>query len=141
MKRSGSGRAFIAFGLILLISGRGGSDGRSRFSAPSWQITGPRATPNAHSCDKAAETSLLAAGKTQALAIDQAQPNMMYAGGGIGPGDIGPAGDAGIYKSTDGGNHVVPSSNGLTNSYIDALWLNLPRDCMGQWLSLCVDLW
>ena len=96
----------------------------SGFVAPTWQILGPSAIPNAHACDNANETNLLAAGKMQAFAINLAQPKVMYAGGGIGPGDIGPASDAGVYESPNGGATWVQSNNGLTNTYVDALWMN-----------------
>jgi hypothetical protein len=75
------------------------------FSAPMWQAIGPRAIPNARSCDSANESSLLGAGKIQAFAMNLAQPSTMFAAGGVGPGSLGPASDAGIYTTVDGGTY------------------------------------
>ena len=90
----------------------------------AWQAVGPRSVPNSHSCDNEAETALLAAGRIQAFAVDLSNPSVMYAGGGVGIGNSGPTSDAGAFESTDGGAHWTPIDNGLTDRYVDALWLD-----------------
>ena len=94
------------------------------FAPPMWRTIGPTRIPNAHACDNAAESALPAAGKLQAFAINLSNPAVMYAGGGAGPGDSGPYSNGGLYKSTDGGGHWSPIVNGLTDRYVDALWLD-----------------
>ncbi len=101
-----------------------GTTGGLGFLPPVWQPIGPTKIPNAHACDNGAEASLLAAGKIQAFAIDFANPSLMYAGGGVGPGNSGPASNGGVYESTDGGVHWVAKDNGLTDAYVDSLWLD-----------------
>lgn len=93
-------------------------------TAPTWQVLGPTAVPNAHSCDNANETNLFAAGKVQAFAVDLADPSTMYAAGGMGQGNSGPYSSAGIYMSTDGGKTWVQRDSGLGDSFVDALWLD-----------------
>jgi uncharacterized repeat protein (TIGR03803 family) len=67
---------------------------------------------------------LSAAGKLQALVVDNANPAVMYAAGGIGPGNSGPSTEAGIYKTTNGGTSWAQSNAGLTDHVVDALWLD-----------------
>ena len=107
----------ITFVMTPPVSGAG-------FLPPTWQAIGPSKVPNAHACDNVAEASLFAAGRIQAFAINLATPSVMYAGGGVGTGNSGPTSNAGVYKSTDGGAHWVAQDNGLTDRYIDAIWLD-----------------
>ncbi|MGO9204398.1 MAG: BACON domain-containing protein [Limisphaerales bacterium] len=81
-----------------------------------WQVLGPRDIPQS--------AGLPGAGKLQAFAVDFANPQVMYAGGGIGPGNSGPAGEAGIFKTTDGGNTWTNINNGLTDPMVVVLWLD-----------------
>jgi len=94
------------------------------FTPPTWNLLGPTRIPNAHSCDNANEANLLAAGRVQAFAVDLANPSVMYGGGGVGIGNSGPYSDAGVYESTDGGTHWVPKDSGLSDTHVDALWLD-----------------
>ncbi len=94
------------------------------FAQTAWQAVGPRSIPNSHACDNGAEASLLAAGRIQAFAIDLGDPSVMYAGGGVGTGNSGPTSDAGAFKSIDGGTHWTAIDNGLTDRYVDDLWLD-----------------
>jgi len=94
------------------------------FLPPAWQAIGPTKIPNSHACDNDAEASLLAAGRIQAFAINLGNPAVMYGGGGVGTGNSGPTSNAGVYKSTDRGMHWLAQDNGLTDRYVDALWLD-----------------
>lgn len=68
--------------------------------------------------------SLSAAGKLQAVVVDNQNPSVMYAGGGIGPGNSGPYTEAGVYKTVDGGSTWAQVNAGLTDPAVDALWLS-----------------
>ncbi len=81
-----------------------------------WQAIGPHAIP--------LSSRPPAAGKTQAFAVDFANPNLMYAGGGAGPGNSGPYSESGVFKSVDGGNSWVAVNAGLTDPMVDVLWLD-----------------
>lgn len=94
------------------------------FRPPTWSPLGPTQIPNAHGCDNSNESNLAAAGKVQAFAVDLADSQVMYAAGGIGPGNSGPNSDGGIYESTDGGLDWTQQDNGLTDTHVDALWLD-----------------
>jgi hypothetical protein len=107
----------LTFTIAPLTSGFG-------FVPPVWQAIGPTKIPNSHACDNIAETSLLAAGRVQAFAINLSNPLVMYSGGGVGTGNSGPTSNAGVYKSTDGGVHWISQNSGLTDRYVDALWLD-----------------
>jgi len=88
-----------------------------------WEPLGPRQIPNAVG-DNPTTKSLAAAGKLQAVAVDLSNPQTIYAGGGTGPGNSGPYSEAGIYKTTDGGNTWSPIDVGLTDRMVSALWLD-----------------
>ncbi|MHB8405130.1 MAG: hypothetical protein ACYDCJ_06885 [Gammaproteobacteria bacterium] len=64
------------------------------------------------------------AGKLQAFAIDNQNPSIMFAGGGIGPGNSGPYTEAGIYKTTNGGTTWTQADVGLTDPTVNVLWLD-----------------
>jgi hypothetical protein len=87
----------------------------SHNSATTWQVLGPYSIQS--------PGSLSAAGKLQALVVDNKNPSIMYAAGGIGPGNSGPATEAGIYKTTNGGISWTQSNIGLTDHVVDSLWL------------------
>jgi photosystem II stability/assembly factor-like uncharacterized protein len=92
-------------------------------SSPVWTPIGPEAIPNAHVGDPQ-QAGLLAAGRIQAVAIDLANPQVIYAGGGIGTGSSGPTSEAGISKTTNGGASWTQIDTGLTDPTVDALWLD-----------------
>ncbi len=81
-----------------------------------WQAIGPTAIPQS--------SGPTGAGKLQAFAVDLANPQVMYAGGGTGPGSSGPSGQAGIFKTIDGGNTWTNINTGLTDPMVDVLWLD-----------------
>lgn len=81
-----------------------------------WQVIGPRAIPQG--------SDPPGAGKLQAFAVDFANPQIMYAGGGAGPGNSGPYGQSGVFKTADGGLTWASINNGLTDPMVDALWLD-----------------
>jgi len=79
------------------------------------------------------KTNNLENGKIQALAVFAGNPNVMYAGGGLGSGSEGPPSQAGAFKTTDGtplvsGSAPVPtlaSAGGVTLAGTDSevvLW-------------------
>ncbi len=82
----------------------------------NWNAIGPTAIGN--------PLGLPAAGKLQALAVSNANPSLMYAGGGIGPGNSGPYSEAGIYMTTNGGNTWNQENTGLTDPTVNVLWLD-----------------
>ncbi len=94
-----------------------------RTSSITWTPVGPVRIPNAHVGD-ASEASLIASGRIQAFTMDPGNPQLMYAGGGVGTGNSGPASQAGFLRSTDGGTTWSRSMTGLTDPMIDALWLD-----------------
>ena len=63
-------------------------------------------------------------GKMQAFAVDNQNPQTMYAGGGVGPGNSGPFTEAGAYKTTNGGTSWTAIDNGLADPAVDTLWLD-----------------
>ena len=63
-------------------------------------------------------------GKLQAFAWEPSHPNVMYAGGGIGSGNEGPATEAGVFKSTDGGTSWAPANQGLLDTAVNVLWVD-----------------
>ena len=65
-----------------------------------------------------------ASGKLQALAIFAGNTRIMYAGGGEGTGDQGPWAYSGVFKTGDGGSTWLPVSTGLTDTQVDALWVD-----------------
>ena len=66
------------------------------------------------------------AGKLNAVAVELSNPQVMYAAGGVGPGNSGPGSEAGVYMTTDGGASWSQVDGGLTSTAIGALW-NLCR--------------
>ncbi len=86
---------------------------------PAWQPIGPLAIPNAAGASGGA-------GKLQAFAISNANPSLMFTGGGLGPGNSGPYTQAGIYKTVDGGKTWQQANSGLVNCgpVVDALWMD-----------------
>lgn len=81
-----------------------------------WQAVGPNAIPQS--------SGPTGCGKLQAFAVDFADPQIMYAGGGIGPGNSGPSAESGVFKTTDGGNTWVSVDSGITDPMVDALWID-----------------
>ncbi|MBV8491735.1 MAG: hypothetical protein JO199_14510, partial [Candidatus Eremiobacteraeota bacterium] len=71
-------------------------------------------------------------GKVNAIAVDAANPNVIYTAGGRGTG-LETYSSAGIYRTTDGGAHWHTLADGLTNpsgvisSVVNALWLDPAR--------------
>jgi len=64
-------------------------------------------------------------GKLQAFAWEPSHPQVMYAGGGIGSGNEGPATETGVFKTNDGGNTWTPINNGLLDPMVDVLWIDV----------------
>src|SRR6266487_6589757 len=65
-----------------------------------------------------------ASGKLQALAVFNSNPNIMYAGGGLGSGNEGPLTEAGAFKTTDGGTNWIPINTGLLDPIVNVLWID-----------------
>ena len=65
-----------------------------------------------------------ATGKLQTMAVDEANPSVMYLGGGMGPGNSGPISDAGVYGTSNGGTTWHQLDSGLTDHIVSALWLD-----------------
>lgn len=96
-----------------------GRVGSASGTSVSWQRVGPRDIGGlTHGASGGG------AGKLQAFAVDQAKPAVMYAAGGVGPGNAGPGSEAGIYKTTDGGTAWAPADSSLTDPAVDTLWLD-----------------
>jgi uncharacterized protein (TIGR03437 family) len=70
------------------------------------------------------KTPTLENGKIQALAVFPGNHNVMYAGGGVGSGSEGPPSQAGAFRTTDGGAHWSAINNGLTDTSVNALWVD-----------------
>jgi len=82
----------------------------------TWTPIGPHHIPGAPGDSQS--------GKLQALAVYYSNPNIMYAGGGIGSGNEGPLNETGAFKTTDGGLSWTSINSGLTDPIIDALWVD-----------------
>ncbi len=89
--------------------------GGSLSTGAQWQTVGPKNIPL---------NSLAGAGKLQAFAVNSTNPLIMYAGGGVGPGNSGPYADSGAFKTTNGGNSWTPIDAGLTDPMVDVLWVD-----------------
>ena len=63
-------------------------------------------------------------GKLQAFALDPSNPKVMYAGGGTGSGNEGPATEAGVFKSIDGGSSWTAANQGLLDTSVNVLWID-----------------
>jgi hypothetical protein len=64
------------------------------------------------------------AGKLQAFAVGPSDPKVMYAGGGTGSGNEGPATEAGVFKSVDGGGSWTATNQGLLDTSVNVLWVD-----------------
>ncbi len=70
------------------------------------------------------------AGKLNAFAYVQSNPNVMFVGGGWGNTPRESPSQAGIYRTNDGGRHWQPADHGLTNrdgtisSVVNGLWID-----------------
>jgi len=82
-----------------------------------WQAIGPIDIP-------VGTGGAAGAGKLQAFAVSNTNSSLMYAAGGIGPGNSGPYTEAGVYKTIDGGNVWMQMNSGLSDPAVDALWLD-----------------
>ncbi|MGO9084658.1 MAG: hypothetical protein ACLP6G_22075 [Terriglobales bacterium] len=83
--------------------------------ALNWQRVGPRAIQTSYLSGE------FGAGQIGAIAVNNANPSVIYAGCA---GWFGPASSTGVYKTTNGGTNWTPSSNGLTDPSVAALWLD-----------------
>ncbi len=63
-------------------------------------------------------------GKLQAFALDPSNAKVMYAGGGGGSGNEGPATEAGVFKSIDGGSSWAAANQGLLDTFVNVLWVD-----------------
>ncbi|SPF44155.1 exported hypothetical protein [Candidatus Sulfotelmatobacter kueseliae] len=61
------------------------------------------------------------AGQIAAIAVNNANPSIIYAGCA---GWFGPASSTGIYKTTNGGVNWTPSDTGLTDPAVAVIWLD-----------------
>ncbi|MHB8148067.1 MAG: hypothetical protein ACYDGM_12525 [Vulcanimicrobiaceae bacterium] len=66
---------------------------------------------------------LYGSGKMQSIAVDPSNPNTMYVAGGYGTYDPVPN-DTGIYGTSDGGSTWTALDSGLTDTIVNALWLD-----------------
>jgi uncharacterized protein (TIGR03437 family) len=66
-------------------------------------------------------------GKLQAFAMAASNPNILYAGGGLGPGNEGPLTHAGAFRSDDAGRTWKQINAGLSDSIVNTLWVD-PSD-------------
>ena len=66
---------------------------------------------------------LSAAGKIGAVAVDWANPQVMYVGAAGGDAR-GPLSEAGVYVTRDGGTTWAQADQGLTNTQVNALWMD-----------------
>ncbi len=80
----------------------------------NWQSVGPSAIG----------PGLPGAGKISALAIDPTNPQIIYAGSGVGSGFQGPFGEGGIFATTTGGSSWTRADTGLSDPMVGALWLD-----------------
>ena len=62
-------------------------------------------------------------GKFNAVAVNPKNPKIMYVAAGVGHG-CEAVSDAGIFKTTDGGTTWRPIDNGLTDTYVNDLWID-----------------
>ena len=103
------------------------------FSNLSWKTIGPTDIPNA-----TGSGGPNASGKISAFAFDPANTEIMYAGGGPGPGNSGPYADSGVFKTTDGGKNWTRIDNGLNDTYVCSIWVD-PSDpsilLLGTWFT------
>jgi photosystem II stability/assembly factor-like uncharacterized protein len=107
----------------------------SRLSASEfplhWITTGPRSIPYPPNAG-----GPLSSGKLQAFAAYGPNPNIAYAGGGIGSGNEGPLSEAGAFRTTNRGQTWSAINNGLADHFVDALWadqLNSDHALVGTW--------
>ena len=93
--------------------------------AVHWQTIGPDGFLNDLTANAAttATTGLAAAGKVGAVAVDYADPEVMYAGAAGGD-NRGPLSEAGVYATTDGGTTWQMADTGLTDTQVNDLWLD-----------------
>ena len=70
------------------------------------------------------QTTQFASGHIGPIAIDYANPNIIYIASGNGPSYSGPLADGGIFKTTDGGLNWEPTDYGLPYSRISALFID-----------------
>jgi len=103
----------------------------------NWATMGPYNIPNSFK-NVSVDSGNFAAGKVNAFAVDLQNPQIMYRGGGAGPGNSGPYSESGLYKSTDGGNQWFQIDNGLTDPMIDSIWIDQSNPqilLVGTWLT------
>ncbi len=108
-----------------------------------WQALGPQSSENRAPGTLCANAFgglpfLPGAGKLQAFAMNASNPAVLYAGGGIGPSGSGPFSDAGLYKSVDGGRTWLPMDDGLSDRFVDELWIDPQNSNVvvaGTWTS------
>jgi hypothetical protein len=95
-----------------------------------WITVGPRSIP------PNAGGGPLSSGKLQAFAAYGPNPNIAYAGGGIGEGGSGPLSEAGAFRTTNRGQTWSAIDDGLTDHLVDALWAdqsNADHALAGTW--------
>jgi hypothetical protein len=108
----------LTLGLALTLSDASAAEPGSAKLNVRWEVVGPRyiTAPYGNNHE---------IGRINAFAMNPANQDVMYAGGGFRT--FGPASSAGIYKSTNGGRNWVPSSAGLADTWVNDLWLH-PTD-------------
>ncbi len=95
---------------------------------PPWQWIGPYKTSIACSglyCPGGSGINVpYLNGHVSAIALDYANPNVMYVTSGIGRAFTTPAGEGGIYKTVDDGLNWTPVDFGLPRGIVDDIILN-----------------
>jgi photosystem II stability/assembly factor-like uncharacterized protein len=109
---------FPAYLLLVLTLPAFGVPGAPALAQGGWTTVGPRDVPNSSGL------GLPAAGKINAVSVDQANPRIIYAAGGTGPGNSGPSSEAGIYMTANDGINWSTTDNGLSDVMVGALWLD-----------------
>ena len=131
-RRSRTPRALVAVTSLAAIAFAGPSSGASPPLPPAWTSLGPVGTPDllagfvpgSVAQEPSTTYGLRAAGEVTAVAVDTANPLTMYVGAGGGFWWGGADSQAGLFKTTDGGQTWRPVVDGLDAHTVLGLWLD-----------------